>query len=337
MSCRSTTSADVVETGTLGGFPNPPAKDYARQAELRPRDRRRRGLLAALAAAAILAGGCNQVRGRKQIQDANELYKRGQYAEAVAAYQAAEALVPDLPTLWLNKGYTCRQLIAPGGKDPQSRRAADCALAAFARLRALAPGDPRGEQLTIQTWFDTDDFAALEAAFLARTRRAPDDLDAVRGLQEVYFKQGRWRDALDWSKRAAGLRPADPEAQYGVGTFIWQVLSARGGGPDKIAFDPWPRPPADSDATSAPAPAPPAFGAGDVTDAGRVELAEQGIAYLDRALALRPQYADAATYVSLLLRQKSLAFLADPIAWQALCDEADAWQRKALAARGGKG
>ncbi len=77
---------------------------------------------------------CTEVRGRKRIQEANELYKRGQYAEAVAPYEEAEALVPDLPTLWLNKGYTCRQLIAPGGHDPESRRAAACALAAFRRL-----------------------------------------------------------------------------------------------------------------------------------------------------------------------------------------------------------
>src|SRR3954466_15298579 len=63
-------------------------------------------------ALALAAGGCSQVRGRKQITEANELYKRGRYGEAVAAFEVAEGLVPELPTLWLNKGYTCRQLIA---------------------------------------------------------------------------------------------------------------------------------------------------------------------------------------------------------------------------------
>src|SRR6185295_3135035 len=136
--------------------------------------------------------------------------------EAVTAFEAAEALVPHLPTLWLNKGYTCRQLIAPGGKDPTSKKAAACAIAAFDKLRALRPSDPRAEQLTIQTWFDTDDFPALERTFLERNRQNPNDVEPVRGLQEVYFKWGRWREALDWSKRAAALRPADAETQYGV-------------------------------------------------------------------------------------------------------------------------
>src|SRR5437763_5272886 len=135
---------------------------------------------ALLALAALVAfPSCSEVRGRKRIQDANELYRRGKYTEAVAKFEEAEAFVPGLPTLWLNKGYTCRQLIAPGGRDPESRRAADCALAAFRRLHELAPNDPRAEQLTVQTWFDTDDFATLEKNFLARAARDPNDYDVV--------------------------------------------------------------------------------------------------------------------------------------------------------------
>src|SRR5499427_6527810 len=192
--------------------------------------------------ASLLVAGCSEVRGRKKIQEANELYKRGRYEEAVAAFESDEPLVPNLPTLWLNKGYTCRQLIAPGGHDPESRRAADCALAAFRKLHALAPSDPRADQLTVQTWFDVDDFATLEKTFLERNRQAPEDYEVVHGLQEVYFKWGKWPQALEWSTRAAALRPNDAEAQYGVGTFIWQILAGRGGGPDMAAYDPRPRP-----------------------------------------------------------------------------------------------
>jgi hypothetical protein len=49
--------------------------------------------VSALALALALLPACTQVRGRKRIQEANELYRRGRYAEAVALYREAEALV----------------------------------------------------------------------------------------------------------------------------------------------------------------------------------------------------------------------------------------------------
>src|SRR4051812_10540553 len=104
MSCRSTTSASPTRATTLALAP------------------------------ALLGGGCSEVRGRKLVQEGNERYKRGKYAEGVATFEQAEALVPDLPTLWVNKGYPCRQLVAPGARDAESRRAVACALAAFKRL-----------------------------------------------------------------------------------------------------------------------------------------------------------------------------------------------------------
>jgi tetratricopeptide (TPR) repeat protein len=299
----------------------------------------------------LIVAGCGEVRGRKKIQEANELYKRGRYREAVVSFEAAEALVPQLPTLWLNKGYTCRQLIAPGGHDPESRRAADCALAAFRKLHELSPNDARAEQLMVQTWFDIDDFATLEKMFLERNRLAPQDFDLVHGLQEVYYKWGKWPQALEWSRRAAALRPNDAEAQYGLGTFIWQILAGHGGGPDMAAYDPRPRPPSEDDEAVAqrakrrgkaaepepvPPPPPPAGLPDDVTGKARVELADQAIAYLEKALALRPHHADAMTYLALVWRQRSFGLFAEPAAWQQAVDRANDWQKRAQAERAGK-
>jgi tetratricopeptide (TPR) repeat protein len=289
--------------------------------------------VSALALAIVLLPACSQVRGRKRIREANELYHRGKYAQAVTLYKEAEAMVPDLPALWLNEGYTCQQLIAPGSRDPESRRAAACALGAFRRLGEVAPRDPRAGELILQTWFDMQDYPSLEAAFLERRRQAPEDLDAVHGLQDVYFKWGKWPQALEWSKQAAALRGDDAEAQYGVGTFVWQILSTHGGGAQMAGYSPWPDV---AGATGSMTVAPPAAATGDITDSARVALADQGIVYLEKALARRPRYPEAMTYLALLWRQKSFAFFTDPIAWQGAVDEADNWQQRAADARAGK-
>jgi len=299
-------------------------------------DRPTRLALWVLVSAAAGATGCRQVRGRKTIQDANELYKKGQYVQAVELFERAQTLVPELPVLWLNKGYTCRQLI------PSDRRFTACALEAFSKLKQVAPRDPRGDQLYMQTLFDADDFAALETIFLAQAhvaeRRGALDLDAATGLQQVYFKQGNWARALSWARKAADARPTDAEAQYRMGAFIWQLLSSRGGGADMMAYDP--RPKASAGAGTAgssgkPAPAipPPLFGPEDISGALRIELADEGIHYLERAMALHPRHPEAMIYSNLLYRQKSFAFFNELDKWQAAVDKANEWQGKGLAAQ----
>ena len=172
-------------------------------------------------------------------------------------YKEAEALVPELPVLWLNKGYTCRQLIAPGAADPESRRAAACALGAFRRLGEVAPKDPRAGELTSRPGSTSQDYPSLEARLPRAHRQAPDDLDAVHGLQDVYFKWGKWPQALEWSKQAAALRANDAEAQYGVGTFVWQILSTHGGGRRRSRrLQPWPERRRDQGASMTVAPSP---------------------------------------------------------------------------------
>ena len=272
------------------------------------------------------ASGCRQVRGRKAIQDASELYKKGQYIQAVELFERAQTLVPELPVLWLNKGYTCRQLM------PSDRQFTACALEAFSKLKQIAPRDSRADQLYMQTLFDADDFAALETIFLAQAhvaeRRGVLDLDAAAGLQQVYFKQGNWARALSWARKAADARPTDAEAQYRIGAFIWQLLSSRGGGADMLAYHPRAKP-----APAARLAPPPTFGPDDISGALRIDLADEGIHYLEKAMSLHPRHAEAMIYSNLLYRQKSFAFFNELDKWQAAVDKANEWQGKGLAAQ----
>jgi hypothetical protein len=85
-----------------------------------------------------------------------------------------------------------------------------------------------------------------------------------------------------------------------------------------------------------PPPAPPPVLAGDVTGKTRTDLADQAIAHLEKAIALRPHYADALTYLALVWRQKSFALFSEPAAWQQAVDRANEWQKRATAERTGK-
>jgi len=207
----------------------------------------------------------------------------------------------------------------------------------------------------VQTLFDTNDFATLEGIFLAQSRAAQSrgnlDLDAAIGLQQVYFKQGRWAQALSWARKAADARARDTDAQYRLGAFIWQLLSTHGGGAEMSAFDPRPSAAAlvavgtaaDAPAhgrgkkpagpPAPPAPAPPPLAADDIGGALRIELADEGIRYLERALALHPRHGDAMVYMNLLYRQKSFAYFSEPAKWQAAIDLANEWQKRGLEAR----
>lgn len=271
---------------------------------------------------AILAvcGSCTELHGRKEIQEGTAAYKRGDFTGAVAHFQRAIALLPAQPIAWLNLGYACRELVVPGATSGENRAPALCALDAFKHLRDLAPSDPRGDRLYVQTLFDAGEYRSIERTFSLRHERNPTDVDVVLALQQVYVRMGRWRDALTFYRKAAALRPNDPEAAYSAGTFIWQVLVAHGGGPAVDGYDPRPRPNR---------PARPAPGPDDVTGAERVALAEEGIALLERAAALRPHFTEALAYTGLLYRQESYARFDDPPAWERAVNQAAAYAARA--------
>jgi hypothetical protein len=280
---------------------------------------------------ALATTGCNEVRGRRKLQEGNRLYRDGLYKEAVASFTEAERMVPNFWVLWLNKGYTCRQMIIPGAKTPENMAAADCALAAFKRLQEIKPDDPRGELLYFQTLFDADKFEELAKIYERRFQKNPRDIDAVTGLIQVYTKWNKLDDALEWHAKKAEIQANDPEVQYTVGVYIWQQLMVHGGGQDKATYDPRldPNKPKKKQIKI-----PPPFGAGDIVSQQRIDLADKGIDYLKKAIQLRPTYADAMIYINLLNRQKAYSFFDQPDEWQKCMDQAVDWQRKYLTAVG---
>jgi tetratricopeptide (TPR) repeat protein len=265
--------------------------------------------------------GCSELRARQHGREGNRHFLEGDYRAAVAAYSASEQLAP-LAAVQLNKGLACRQLLLPGAHSSENERAATCALEAFRRLKKLSPNDERADRLYQQTLFDTDRYEQLATLYQDRLRSTPDDPAALNAVIQVYSRWGHWEEALHWTEERARRRPQDPEAHYALGVFIYNRLFEKGGGPEKSSFDPRPG--------QEPKPAP-AFGATDISGKERIALAERAIAALKKAVELRPTYVEALTYLGLVYRQLSFAYFAEPSAWQAAVDSAEAFRRQALA------
>lgn len=270
--------------------------------------------------------GCSELKARHHAREGNGHFMDGDYAAAVHEYELAEqAFPPGLHVIQLNKGLACRQLMVPGSTSPEQQRAVDCALSAFTRMKELRPDDPRGEQLFVQTLFDADRFDTLIAMYEAELKKKPDDMAAINSLINVHSRADHWSDALKWSMKRADLTPKDAEAQYTVGVMIYNRLFQKGGS-DKATYDPRPDPNADP---KAPPKTPPPFTLGDLMGAERIRVADLGIKYIDRALAVRPDYREAMGFMSLLYRQKAFGYLNAPAEWEVCVNTAEEWRAKA--------
>ncbi len=276
-----------------------------------------------LAIGVAVLPGCSELSARRHAREGNRLYQLGKFAAAVREYDQAEKLHPGITPVVLNKGLACRQLMVPGSRSPENERSVECALRAFRRLKELSPDDPRADQLYVQTLFDADRFRKLEAMYSKKLKKNPRNEQAIHALIQVYSRWGRWRDALDWTRRRAEFEPHDAQAQYAVGVMIYSLLSTKGGGPDNAAFDP--RPDAKPDQP------PPSFTQEDLVDEERARLADVGIEHLRKALAIRPKFAEAKTYMNLLYRQKAIAYFDAPDIWQKNMAAAEKWRKRAMA------
>src|SRR5690606_21256201 len=104
------------------------------------------------------------------------------------------------------------------------------------------------------------------------------------------------------------------EAQYTVGVMIYNRLFQKGGA-DKSNYDPRPDPNA---RPKDPPKTPPPFNLGDIMGENRARISDLGIKYMTEAIELRPAYKEAMGFMSLLYRQKALAYLDKPAEWE-LC------------------
>ena len=137
--------------------------------------------------------------------------------------------------------------------------------------------------------------ADAEATLLKARAALPTSRDALTALAAFYNRQGDFENTIAALEAAALLEPDNPQGYQIIATYFWEK----------------------------------AFRDHRLLPADQYTYILQGIAATDRALALKPDYADALTYKNLLLRLRA-NLESDPALKQQLLADADELRNKAI-------
>lgn len=146
--------------------------------------------IAAVAALALLAAGCTQLRSRDQINKGVSAFKSAQFPQAVEHFKSAVELEPEFSTARLYLATAYMQQYVPGSEDPQNVKMADQALAEFKKV------------LEKDTSKDTTKIAAAYIATLM-------------------LNQKKWDEAETWYKKVIEADPKNTDAYYSLGFIAW--------------------------------------------------------------------------------------------------------------------
>jgi len=134
-----------------------------------------------------------------------------------------------------------------------------------------------------------------ERTLMQARQAAPTNKDVVLALAGFYNRQGDFTKTMEMLDAAERLDPTDPAAPQIVATYYWEK----------------------------------AYKDHRLLPAEKYKYIMSGIEATDRALALKPEYADALTYKNLLLRLRANEET-DPVLKQQFMAEADALRSRAI-------
>jgi hypothetical protein len=143
--------------------------------------------VAAVAAVALLAPGCTQLRSRSQINEGVNAFKNAQFPEAVEHFKTAVQLEPDFNDARLYLAVAYMQQYVPGVDAPDNLKMADQALAEFNRV---LDKDPRNK---------------TAAAYVATLK----------------LNEPKWDEAQQWYEKVIQLDPKNTDAYYSLGFITW--------------------------------------------------------------------------------------------------------------------
>jgi len=232
----------------------------------------RRGLSLAMLAVVVAAGsGCNKLKARDLLNKGVANFKNGQYDVAVEDFKQAKDLDPSLlnARLYLATAYASQYI--PGAPSEENIQRGNAAINEFKGV--------------------------LE--------KDPNNLSAIDGIGSILFQMSgqpfnpqKFQESETYHKKHIDLKPNDPEPYYWIGVIDW-TLAFRGNAEMRTEYnkDHINKQIKETDALPA------AVRTQFVDKYG--QLVDEGIASLQKAIQLRPDYDDAMAYLNLLYRRKA--------------------------------
>jgi tetratricopeptide (TPR) repeat protein len=270
--------------------------------------------------APLLAAGCNSVRAKSAFKDGNKAYKEEKFKQAIDRYEQALKFDPTMAEAMFYLGSAHQNVYRPGHDTPdnsahlseavkwykasveannssteQLKKVKSNALAALTAIYADAPykdfdqaisyaqqlskenpDDPRYNFAMANLYEKFDKIDKAEETYKHVVDLNPKDAKACSALAGFYNKplwdgKSKFADAIATLQRCATIDETDPTGFYKVAVFYW----------DKAFRDP------------------------DLKEKDKDDYANKGMEYVDKALALKPDYVDALVYKGLLLRVKA--------------------------------
>jgi len=232
----------------------------------------RRGLSLAMLAVVVAAGsGCNKLKARDLLNKGVANFKNGQYDAAVEDFKQAKDLDPSLlnARLYLATAYASQYI--PGAPSEENMQRGNAAINEFKGV--------------------------LE--------KDPNNLSATDGIGSILFQMSgqpfnpqKFQESKTYHQKHIDLKPTDPEPYYWIGVIDW-TLAFRGNAEMRTEYnkDHINKQIKESDALPA------SVRTQFVDKYG--QLVDEGIASLQKAIQLRPDYDDAMAYLNLLYRRKA--------------------------------
>jgi tetratricopeptide (TPR) repeat protein len=242
--------------------------------------------------------GCQKLKARITMKQANELYRAERYEEAIKKYEEVAKIDPWWADAYRNAGLCYLALYQPGSLHQKDIQYSTNAIVKLRRYLQFTPQDEKAEDLLMDTYMKTGRYEEAVAFYQNKLKKEPGNSKYLQLIGMIYAKANNFEEARKFFNERAQADAKNPEAWYSLGVLCWER----------------------------------AFKNQELTVDEKRSLIDEGMSSLKKAVELRPDYFEAYSYINLLYRQKALTETEPEQSMKDL-QEADANMKKAIQLR----